>query len=37
MTAVDAERMRDALSKQSLRLSDNLPPVGALWVFAMKP
>ena len=33
---VDAERIQDALSKQNLGLSDNVPQGGVVWVFAVK-
>jgi len=34
---VDAERIQDALSKQNIGLSDNVPQGGVVWVFALKP
>jgi alcohol dehydrogenase (cytochrome c) len=33
---VDAERIQDALSKQNIGLSDNVPQGGVVWVFALK-
>jgi alcohol dehydrogenase (cytochrome c) len=33
---VDAERIQDALAKQNLGLSDNVPQGGVVWVFAVK-
>jgi alcohol dehydrogenase (cytochrome c) len=34
---VDAERIQDALSKQNIGVSDNVPQGGVVWVFALKP